>query len=378
MAKALAGDLAGARAALDRAIPLAEFVDDITRARTYGRAATVAFFAGDDDTVDRFTREAVRLATDANAFQLAARLNATLSTSAYFKSQMPIAAWHLTQAVANAEKAGDQPLHARGLRDLLLIEAQRGNAIRVAELERELAALSYRGPMAIASMVIGRALSVLGERRFSEAQSILAAVPRRQLTPHQNRERAGLLALAAALAGDRTSAIVALAQSESVLDEDEQLAVHERAHAFGERYAILANIALGRNALAQRLLRGVKWTPESFGALDATIQAVLNRAPERIAEANALLRATSLGGFRPIIEAVAAAVEPAGEAPAGLTSTELQILRAVAGGMSNKAIAEEQRRTINTVRTHVSSILRKLGSQSRGEAVAAARRLGLV
>jgi DNA-binding CsgD family transcriptional regulator len=50
----------------------------------------------------------------------------------------------------------------------------------------------------------------------------------------------------------------------------------------------------------------------------------------------------------------------------------------MAGGMSNKAIADEQRRTINTVRTHVSSILRKLGSESRGEAVATGRRLGLL
>jgi DNA-binding NarL/FixJ family response regulator len=61
-----------------------------------------------------------------------------------------------------------------------------------------------------------------------------------------------------------------------------------------------------------------------------------------------------------------------------LTAVELEVLRAMAQGSSNQAIADEQRRTINTVRTHVSSILRKLGCESRGEAVAAARRQRLI
>ncbi len=64
-------------------------------------------------------------------------------------------------------------------------------------------------------------------------------------------------------------------------------------------------------------------------------------------------------------------------APAGelsLTAVELQVLRAMAQGLSNQAIADDQQRTINTVRTHVSSILKKLGAASRGEAVAMARR----
>ncbi|MGD0052121.1 MAG: LuxR C-terminal-related transcriptional regulator [Vulcanimicrobiaceae bacterium] len=378
MVKAIAGDLEGAQASLDRAIPLAEFVDDLTRARTYGRAATVAFFAGEDDTVERLTREAIRLASDANAFQIAARLNATLSSSYYFKSQMPTAAWHLSQVVVNAEKAGDQPLQVRGLRDLLLIEAERGNTARVAELERDIAAISYRGPLGIASYVIGKALVLIGELKFSEAQSVLSSVPRRDLTPHQNRERTGLLAVAAALAGDRSSAHAALTACEKSGREDEQLTVHQRAHASGERFAILASLALGRNAVAQRMLRAIKSTPDGFAALDAGLYAILGRAPERLEEAVRALRLTSLGGLGRVLESVAASLETSQETPGDLTSMELQILRAMAGGWSNKTIAAEQHRTINTVRTHVSSILRKLGSESRGEAVAAARRLGLV
>jgi DNA-binding NarL/FixJ family response regulator len=90
------------------------------------------------------------------------------------------------------------------------------------------------------------------------------------------------------------------------------------------------------------------------------------------------LRLAGIAGIGRVLEVVTAALETPEEPACELTATELDVLRSMAGGMSNKAIAEEQRRTVNTVRTHVSSILRKLGSESRGEAVAAARRLGLV
>jgi DNA-binding NarL/FixJ family response regulator len=68
----------------------------------------------------------------------------------------------------------------------------------------------------------------------------------------------------------------------------------------------------------------------------------------------------------------------AGESSEPLTAIELETLRGMAHGLSNQMIADEQRRTINTVRTHISSILRKLGVDSRGEAVAKGRLEGLV
>jgi DNA-binding NarL/FixJ family response regulator len=61
-----------------------------------------------------------------------------------------------------------------------------------------------------------------------------------------------------------------------------------------------------------------------------------------------------------------------------LTATEVQVLRSMALGLTNQAIADEQHRTVNTVRSHVSAILRKLGAASRGEAVALARRKDLI
>jgi two-component system nitrate/nitrite response regulator NarL len=74
--------------------------------------------------------------------------------------------------------------------------------------------------------------------------------------------------------------------------------------------------------------------------------------------------------------------EPAEAAPtaspfAELTARELEILRHVADGLSNKMIARALNITDGTVKLHVKSILRKLGIRSRVEAAVLAVEHGL-
>ena len=61
----------------------------------------------------------------------------------------------------------------------------------------------------------------------------------------------------------------------------------------------------------------------------------------------------------------------------GLTTRELEVLRLVAAGRSNREIASELFISIKTASVHVSNILGKLGVTSRGEAAATAHRLRL-
>jgi LuxR family maltose regulon positive regulatory protein len=68
------------------------------------------------------------------------------------------------------------------------------------------------------------------------------------------------------------------------------------------------------------------------------------------------------------------ALTPDGEA---LTERELEVLRLLAAGHSNQAIAEELVVAVGTIKRHVSNIMSKLGVQSRLHAVARARELGL-
>lgn len=51
----------------------------------------------------------------------------------------------------------------------------------------------------------------------------------------------------------------------------------------------------------------------------------------------------------------------------GLTAREMEILRAVVAGQTNKAIAEGSSISENTVKTHVGSLLNKLGASNRVE-----------
>ncbi|TDD41063.1 helix-turn-helix transcriptional regulator [Nonomuraea terrae] len=69
--------------------------------------------------------------------------------------------------------------------------------------------------------------------------------------------------------------------------------------------------------------------------------------------------------------------EPADGQPLGLTARELEVLREVAAGRSNREIAGRLFISAKTVSVHVSNILAKLGVATRGEAAATAHRLRL-
>ena len=69
--------------------------------------------------------------------------------------------------------------------------------------------------------------------------------------------------------------------------------------------------------------------------------------------------------------------EPA-EIPEPLTSREMEVLKLIAGGMSNKEIAQTLGIGEKTVKTHVSNILSKLDVFSRTQAALLAIRMGLV
>ncbi|HSK53986.1 MAG TPA: BTAD domain-containing putative transcriptional regulator [Jiangellales bacterium] len=78
------------------------------------------------------------------------------------------------------------------------------------------------------------------------------------------------------------------------------------------------------------------------------------------------LTGTAAGGGRP------------DETPHGLTPRELQVLRLVAAGRSNRQIGEELFISTKTASVHVSNILAKLGVSGRGAAAAVAHRDGLL
>jgi DNA-binding NarL/FixJ family response regulator len=94
-----------------------------------------------------------------------------------------------------------------------------------------------------------------------------------------------------------------------------------------------------------------------------------------VAAGNALLGSTVT---QRLLERFAGASGAAPPSLDGLTEREVEILRLVAGGLSNAEIAERLVVSETTVKTHVSAVLRKLGVRDRVQAVIAAYESGLV
>jgi LuxR family maltose regulon positive regulatory protein len=215
----------------------------------------------------------------------------------------------------------------------------------------------------------------------------------------------------------------------SVLDAEISLAAGERDRAS----AVLAGVAhpwaaIGRARLlmaedddkgALKLLEPVISSPPDRGsALAVRLTALLTsviahrrlnqpqEAAERLEEALALAEPDDQSGpfiaaGSPIRSALTVLITPASpsagfagrildrfdgrlphglSAPSGtaLTESELAVLRFLPSHMTNQEIAESLFLSINTIKTHLSSVYRKLGVTSRRQAIAQGRRLDLL
>jgi DNA-binding CsgD family transcriptional regulator len=69
---------------------------------------------------------------------------------------------------------------------------------------------------------------------------------------------------------------------------------------------------------------------------------------------------------------------PCGQAPGGRTTREVEVLRLVASGMTNRGIAKELSLSEKTVARHVHNLLTKIGAPSRAAATAYAYENGLI
>lgn len=98
--------------------------------------------------------------------------------------------------------------------------------------------------------------------------------------------------------------------------------------------------------------------------------------------------ALELDGARRVFERLGAALNlerldvlirrPYGHSPGGLTPREVEVLRLLASGRTNRAIASELGLSEKTVARHVSNTFAKIGVPSRAAATAYAYEKGLI
>jgi DNA-binding NarL/FixJ family response regulator len=102
-----------------------------------------------------------------------------------------------------------------------------------------------------------------------------------------------------------------------------------------------------------------------------------SRAASMLAEAAALAERIGMPALLARIEKLGSPTVPATALPDGLSPREVDVLRLVARGLSNRQIGEELFISAHTAANHMRSILRKTSCANRTEAATYAHRHGL-
>ena len=174
-------------------------------------------------------------------------------------------------------------------------------------------------------------------------------------------DRAGLVALLK----EHESAIVVLDYTLfDFADEDQLLIV-------AERFALSQWLLLSEE-LTSRFLRRVVYSSHQFSVVfkDGPLQEV-REALQAASRHNRYISQRAL-------EAIISQQQEDDEQPSVLTSTETEIVKAIAQGKTTKEIASERFSSIHTITTHRKNIFRKLGVNTAHEVIKYALRAGLV
>jgi len=140
--------------------------------------------------------------------------------------------------------------------------------------------------------------------------------------------------------------------------------------------AVMASFAAGADSYCMKqteledLIVAVRETYAGNSWIDPAIASVVLRQLRKAPGSAEADRTVSINALEPEYEQVLEA--------SPLTERELEILELIVAGCSNADIAERSYITVGTVKTHVRSILNKLGASDRTEAAVRALRAGLV
>ena len=174
-------------------------------------------------------------------------------------------------------------------------------------------------------------------------------------------DKAGLVALLK----EHGSAIVILDYTLFDFTDEDQLLI------VAERFALSQWVLLS-DELTSRFLRRVVYSSHQFSVVfkDGPMQEV-REALQSASRHNRYISQRAL-------EAIISQQQEEDEQPSVLTSTETEIVKAIAQGKTTKEIASERFSSVHTITTHRKNIFRKLGVNTAHEVVKYALRAGLI
>lgn len=225
----------------------------------------------------------------------------------------------------------------------------------------------------------GTALLRLAQGRADDAARIIAGCMADQSPNPLARARAlPAAAQISAAVGDLDAARAAVDELEATAVEFDTPMLHAMASLARGRLQLAEGDAVVASATLRDALR--RWQDLEVPYEVATTRTVLAQAlrdagdekgaQESFATARALF--DRIGARLDGIGVDAEGIEPLAEhrLPAGLTSREAEVLRLIAGGLSNKDIATTLHLSVKTVSRHLSNIFTKIGVSSRSAATA--------
>jgi DNA-binding CsgD family transcriptional regulator/tetratricopeptide (TPR) repeat protein len=362
----------------------------LARARAFDAAGNLAREQS-DFTAMRPLMEAA-LATAEAVGDLSAREYAAagLADLARFQGDLAAARAWFEQAAGLARRAGDQTMFGLDLHNLGRVAHDTGDyaaaralneqALRIFEdtgyvlgtafARNVLGWLSYlEGNSATGGALLERALRTcreIGERRgIGENLYHLAhvALERRDLPLARARLRECLL-IEQALGQPRMIAFAV----EGCARLATTLRRHELALCLAGAAATLRT-AVGAPLSPSECRWLERWLAPARSALSPASRAVVWAAGQALSAEEACAEALAL---------TVPASRPGTASPAGLTAREVEVLRLLAGGRSNKEIAACLVLGVRTVERHVANVYAKIGARGRTEATSFALRTGVV
>ena len=388
-------DMEGARTWDDRALALARRLRDEHLLARVLVSSGYREILGDHDVGRRALERAARLAHEQGDEELVAEALLGLAAGALFWRAYDVADQRLVEALAHAVEHGNdlQRLYVLATRAVAALERARWQdaAESAALVLRERAISTFPRTQALVVLALVRARR--GDPDVAPLLDEAAALA------HPTGELGRIAPVAAAraevawLRGERddvrsvTDEALRLARDAGAARLVAELVVWRRRAGFGDEADEPADTPDALTLMGEHALAASAWAelgcpdPAALALLDAGDEPALRRA---LAELNAL-------EARPVAALVARKLREQGarDVPRGprrstaantaqLTVRELEVLGLVAEGLRNADIAERLFVSPRTVDHHVSAIRRKLGARTRGEAVAAAARLGLL
>lgn len=123
------------------------------------------------------------------------------------------------------------------------------------------------------------------------------------------------------------------------------------------------------------VLQGIRAGAKGYLLKDVTLESLV-AAIESVASGQTMIQPAITAS---LLKGLASSTESgSNELPANLTPKELEVLRLMAGGYSNKEISSALSKSEGTIKNHVSSILSKLNVRDRTRAVLKAIESGLL